>query len=176
MRDDIDKLGLPRSAKKYARRKASDGAMERQPDEYIRVQAEVTNQPRKGFQNRDTSQNAEHTFKEEAQRVVADMLENGKEASKAMVRSIKAPTKLSVKWVAAPSQEGSWDTVDLPWYVVRNYRKMGFNERGSFLLSWLRKEHGKDVDQYGDLDVMWAQGQNPMKVTTTLKKIEPRED
>lgn len=176
MRDDVNKLGLPKRAVKYARRTAAGGALERQPQEYIDVQAEVTNQPKKGFQNRDLGDNAQHAFKEAAERVVKTMLETGEKAARALVKQLHRPTKLEVKWFNGYGQDGTWETIDVPWYIVQQYRKLGFQERGTLLISWIRKEHGKEIDELGDLDALWPQGQDPMKVNTALKELKPQDD
>lgn len=57
MRDDIHKLGLPKEAVRYARRKGL-GAMRRQPQEYIDMVAAVTGQKdrQRGFRNKDAGQ------------------------------------------------------------------------------------------------------------------------
>jgi len=63
MRDDINTLAIPASAKKYARRKGLK-SMLNQPKDYIRVVSDITNQNFKGFPNRDKGQKVRTSFVE----------------------------------------------------------------------------------------------------------------
>lgn len=66
MRDDLDKLPLPKSAKKYARLKSSDLGSDwsKKVDTYMDMAADLTNQSKEGFKNKDASGKVKHAFKE----------------------------------------------------------------------------------------------------------------
>lgn len=76
LRDDLDKLPLPASAKRYARMKASDLGQNwsKKTDMYMDMAADLTNQSKEGFQNKDASGPVTHAFKESAVRVVGRLL------------------------------------------------------------------------------------------------------
>jgi len=68
VRDDIDKLPLPKSAKKYARMTSKDlgSNWSKKVDMYMDMAADVTNQAdrKQGFKNKDASGKVKHAFKE----------------------------------------------------------------------------------------------------------------
>lgn len=75
MRDDINRLGLPRLAQAYARRKGM-AAIKRQPFEFMRVNALLMNpgKPNK-FKNYDDGEKVRHAFKEAAVQVVRRLID-----------------------------------------------------------------------------------------------------
>lgn len=77
MRDDLDKLPLPRSAKRYARMTSKDLGSDwgKKVDMYMDMAADLTNQDKNGFKNQDASGKVKHAFKEAA-RYVAGLLLN----------------------------------------------------------------------------------------------------
>ncbi len=77
MRDDLKKLPLPKVAKAYARRKGLN-AMKRQPQDFINVQAALTNQQSKkhGFKNDDQGQKVQHAFNEEIDTLLHHLIED----------------------------------------------------------------------------------------------------
>lgn len=66
MRDDLSKLPLPKSAKKYARMTSKDlgSNWSKKVDMYMDMAADLTNQSKEGFKNRDASGKVKHAFKE----------------------------------------------------------------------------------------------------------------
>jgi hypothetical protein len=64
MRDDISKLPLPKSAKRYARMKASDldGHWSKKLDMHFDAIASITNQSKAGFHNRDAAGPVQHSM------------------------------------------------------------------------------------------------------------------
>ena len=99
MRDDIDKLPLPKSAKKYARMTSKDLGSDwsKKVDMYMDMAADLTNQSKEGFKNKDASGKVKHAFKESADQIVDRLLEDdsllrslGKVAAKPFKRVEKA--------------------------------------------------------------------------------------
>lgn len=78
MRDDLDKLPLPKSAKKYARMTSKDlgDDWSKKVDMYMDMAADLTNQSKEGFKNKDASGPVKHAFKESAEQIVARLLED----------------------------------------------------------------------------------------------------
>lgn len=78
MRDDLSKLPLPSSAKKYARMTASDlgDDWSKKVDMYVNMAADVTNQAdrKQGFKNKDGAGKVPHAFKESAEAIVGQLL------------------------------------------------------------------------------------------------------
>ena len=76
MRDDINKLPLPKSAKRYARMtsKTLGQNWSKKVDMYLDMAADLTNQSKEGFKNKDASGKVPHAFKESAERAVAFLL------------------------------------------------------------------------------------------------------
>lgn len=76
MRDDLSKLPLPKSAKKYARMTSKDlgSNWSKKVDMYMDMAADLTNQSKEGFKNKDASGKVKHAFKESAERIVARLL------------------------------------------------------------------------------------------------------
>lgn len=76
MRDDLAKLPLPKSAKRYARMKASDlgDNWSKKVDMYMDMAADLTNQSKEGFKNKDASGKVKHAFKESAESIVKALL------------------------------------------------------------------------------------------------------
>lgn len=81
MRDDLSKLPLPSSAKKYARMTSKDlgSNWSKKVDMYINMAADVTNQGdrKQGFKNKDASGKVPHAFKEAVETAVERMLLDG---------------------------------------------------------------------------------------------------
>ena len=76
MRDDIDKLPLPKEAKSYARGKGMK-FLQAKPQNYIDMVAAVTGQKalKKGFKNTDAGQSTDgKKIKEDAHRIVDTLL------------------------------------------------------------------------------------------------------
>ncbi|MGV0949170.1 MAG: hypothetical protein ACOYB3_00765 [Azonexus sp.] len=76
MRDDLDKLPLPKSAKKYARMTSKDLGSDwsKKTDMYMDMAADLTNQSKEGFKNKDASGKVKHAFKESVNQIVARLL------------------------------------------------------------------------------------------------------
>jgi hypothetical protein len=74
-RDDLSKLPLPASAKRYARMtsKTLDGHWSKKVDMYMDMAADLTNQSKEGYKNRDAFGKVPHSF---AESVVDTLLES----------------------------------------------------------------------------------------------------
>lgn len=96
MRDDIDKLPLPKSAKKYARMTSKDlgDNWSKKVDMYVDMAADLTNQSKEGFKNKDASGPVKHAFKESAEQIIARLLEDD-ELLGQMGRVANRPQELS---------------------------------------------------------------------------------
>ena len=97
MRDDLDKLPLPKSAKKYARLKSSDLGSDwsKKVDTYMDMAADLTNQNKEGFKNKDASGKVKHAFKESVIRAVARLLgENDEDLLNQMGDVANSPMEL----------------------------------------------------------------------------------
>lgn len=79
MRDDLDKLPIPKSAKRYARMTSKDlgDNWSKKVDMYLDMAADLTGQSKEGFHNKDACGKVPHTFDESAEWVVYNLLEGG---------------------------------------------------------------------------------------------------
>ena len=92
MRDDIKSLPLPKSAKKYARLTSKDLGSDwsKKVGMYMSMAADLTNQDKDGFENKDGFGEVEHEFNESAETVVRLLLDEGPDYSHAHCHALTA--------------------------------------------------------------------------------------